>query len=654
MSKSPTMNLAAGTGEDDRAWVSDEDAPHWHLRLLLPPGAVPDTIPKDLQGLIASLFDAIMHRRRAMSLQPPVSSLRWRASSGNTHIRAVPGYWKELQTILERFWGTRLRLELAAPDALPRISFETSTPADDHGDFHARATAPPAPPVTVVAFTPDIDSLAAMSRILDTEQEPPVLVMCDAIAEHQVTSQEGFTGLIEACRSSIATITVHAPRRQQQMGDAAMVAFPEDWRLLHVLAAVSVALACNIDEIQVPQNGVANLNLPVTAAAISRPAHPIDPELASSLSRLLSHMAGSNIRIRNPLLADTPAELVADLIERGPRRLDMDIDAICGLVQNDNTYEARVDHNVSILGALHAGSSLAEQYERMLMPDLLQPANQGLADTYVRSIRELPVMSDRDVLSHLNENAAGASAGRDRHALAIGLLRRHAESVRYVLARAMQRYAHDIVAGTLASTCLLMRATLPGDLRPEASNTRKPMFRKLGNVPDCWEIWFEGGEPLYLKGSKGLDYIHALLQSPGSTFSPAELRDAIAGHGRMPTGNLGPVADAQAIRRYQQRLTDLRADLDVATEHNDIGRMDKIMHEIDALEQELSRCLGLGGRLRQNSDAERARKSVSNAMYRTLHQLRTRHPALSRHLSATLKIGNGVSYLPPDDIDWET
>jgi hypothetical protein len=652
MSKSPTMNLAPGTGEDEHAWVSGEDA-RWHLRLSLPPNAAPDLIPKDLQGLIASLFDAILHRHGAISLEPSASSLRWRAPAGKGHIRAVPGYWKDLQTVLERFWGTRLRLELVTPDALPLISFETSTPAGDHADPQARVTARPAARSTVVVFTPDIDSVAAISRILDTEQEP-VLVMCGAMAEPHVTSQEAFTGIREACRSSIATLTVHAPTRQQTMGDAAMPALPEDWRLLHVLAAVSVALSCDIDEIQVPQNGVANLNLPVTAAAISRPAHPIDPELASSLSLLLSRMTDADIRIRNPLLADTPSELVADLIERGPRRLDVGIDAICGLFQDDNAYEARVDHNVSILGALHTGSSLTEQYERMLMPHLLLPANPGLADAYVRSIRELPAMSDRDMLSHLAENAGGLTTGRDRHALAIGLLRRHAESVRYVLARAMQRHAHDIVAGTLASTCLLMRATLPGDLRPAGSNARRPMLRKLGKVPDCWEIWFAEGEPLYIKGSKGLDYIHALLQSPGRTFSSAELRDAIAGHGRMPMGNLGPVADAQSIRRYQHRLTELRADLDIATEHNDIGRQERIMDEIDALEQELGRCLGLGGRLRQNSDAERARKSVSNAIYRALHQLRARHPALSRHLSATLKIGNGISYLPPGDLDWET
>jgi hypothetical protein len=657
MSKSPTKKLAAGDTEDDRAWAPGEEAPRWQLRLSLPPGAAPEAIPRDLQALVASLFDAILHRHGLASAQRPVTPVRWRAQAGSAHPRAVPGYWKALQAILERFWGTHVYLELVTPDALPRISFESATAAGEHASSGARATAAPPLSAPVVAFTPDIDSLAAVSRILDSRQEPPVLVVCDGIAQYQVSSRQTLAGLLEAYRTRLATMAVVAPGMHERMSDAATIPFPEDWRLLHVLAAVSVALSCEVGEVQVPQNGVANLNLPVTATALARPAHPLDPELTSSLSRLLSRVAGAEVKIHNPLVSDTPSEIVADLLERRLRQVDVDIESICGLVENDNDYGKRVDHHVSILGALQAGSSLTEQYERMLMPDLLRPADQTLADTYVQSIRELPAMSDRDVLSRLDERAAGPTASRDRHALAIGLLRRHAESVRYVLARALQRYAPDIVAGTLSSTCLLMRAALPGDLRPNAtraSDARKPVFRKLEKVPDCWEIWFEEGEPVYLKGSRGLDYIHVLLRSPGRTFSPAELRDAMSGHGRIPTGNLGPVADAQAIRNYQRRLTELRADLDVATEHNDLGRCDRIMYEIDVLEQEIRRCVGLGGRLRQNSDAERARKAVSNAIHRALGQLRARHPALCRHLIATLKIGNGMSYLPDDELEWDT
>jgi hypothetical protein len=645
--------MASGVHGEDGAWISDADTQRWQLHLLLPAGVTPDVIPQDLQIMLASLLDAVLRRHSAAPAQEQPAHMTWRVAAREGRLGPAPGYWRDLQPILERFWGTSVRLELVASDVLPRIAIQRARPAVERPRPDQPAGSVSGRSGRVVAFTPDIDSLAAVSRILEAQQEPPVLVVYDEIAGYRAMSPESLTQLLEACRSRVATIEVQGPRRRGHRGGAAPIPCPEDWRLLHMLAAVCVAIACGADEIQVPQNGIANLNLPVTAAMISRPAHPIDPQLTSGFGSLLSRIAGADIRLRNPLLADTPSELVAALIGRGPGRLALDIHALCGLVENGNSYEKRVDHHVSILGALPAGSALTEQYELMLMSELLVPLNQGLADTYVRAIRELPAMSDRDMISHLDESGARVATSRDRHALVVGLLRRHAESVRHVLARAMQRYAHEIVAGTLASTCLLMRATLPGDVRPGAS-PRKPVFRKLGRAPDCWEIWFEAGEPLYLKTSKGLDYIHVLLQSPGRTFSPVELRDAIAGHGRLPTGTLGPVSDVQAIRDYQHRLTELRADLDTATENNDIGRTERILYEIEALEQEISRCVGLGGRLRHNSDAERARKSVSNAIYRALHQLRPRHAVLFRHLSAALKIGNGVCYIPTDPTEWDT
>src|SRR5690606_24437996 len=108
---------------------------------------------------------------------------------------------------------------------------------------------------TAVAFTPDVDSLAAITRLLDAKQEP-VLVLWDEIATHRATWRDALTSILSACRDRIASITVHVPRGQEHLIDAAFLAFPEDWRLLHVLAAASVALACGLSEVQVPQNGV--------------------------------------------------------------------------------------------------------------------------------------------------------------------------------------------------------------------------------------------------------------------------------------------------------------------------------------------------------------------------------------------------------------
>ncbi|ACY14107.1 hypothetical protein [Haliangium ochraceum] len=565
----------------------------------------------------------------------------------------MPVYWNELQPLLERFWGTPLCVEFAEPDLLPRISCEVANSATARMTADPRALSRASAPSAAVLFTTDIDSLAAVSRHLNSEEAPPLLVLGDTIATLAARSDDVFTKLFAACSDRLATITVCAPRGQSGAGGLESSVFPEDWRVLHALAAALVALACDIGELQIPQNGVRNLNLPITAAALARSVQSIDPEFARILSHTLSRMAHSTIEIRNPLLTDTPSELVANLVEPGSGRLGVNIDTLCRLIENDNTYEERVDHHISILGALKAGALLTEQHEVVLMSELLLPTNLGLADDYVRSIRELPAMSDLDVLSHLHERSVGTATGAQQ-ALAVGLLRRHAESVRRVLARAIQRFAHDVVAGTLADSCLLMRAASPGLPHERTDEGRKPVFRRLGERSDCWEIWFEGGEPVYVKDRKGLGYIHLLLQSQGSTFSAANLRDAVAGHGQMPIGNLGPLADTQAIRLYQRRLEALRVDFDIAEEHNDIGRKERILYEIDAIEQELRRTIGLGGRLRQNSDAERARKSVSNAIHRALQELRGQHPRLARHLSASLKIGNGVAYLPDSDTEWET
>lgn len=652
MSKRPTSNQAnAAAGDNEHDWVSVGEASRWQLRLSLPPCASPPMIPKHVMALTASLFDAILYRRQVISQTRSPSSLRWRVPVDDPQVITIPDYWKDLRPALECFWGAPLRIEAVASDLFPLVSCEQTQPGQRPTGAGAWGRDESSVPSAAVVFTPDIDSLAAVSRLLNTQQEPPLLVLYDTNSQAQMQSQDALTSILAACSDRIATIAVCAPRGQTD--PPASLMGPEDRRLLHVLAAVNAALSCGVGEVQTPQNGVSNLNLPITAAALSRSAQSIDPDFASSLSHALSRMTASHIQIRNPLLTDTPSELVANLVERDAGRLGVNIDTLCGLIQNDNTYEERVDHHVSILGALKPGSLLTEQHERVLMRDLLLPTNLGLADDYVRSIRELPTLSDRDVLSHLDERLSGSTLGAQQ-TLVVGLLRRHAEAVRCVLARAMQRFAHDVVAGTLAASCLLMRAASPGGLNTREERAHKPVFRKLGETSDCWELWFEGGEPVYVKDSKGLGYIHVLLQSPGRTFSAANLRDAAAGHGSLPASNLGPLADPQAIRLYRRRLSELRVDLDTAEDHHDIGRKERLLFEIDAIEKELRRTVGLGGRLRQNSDAERARKSVSNAIHRALQQLRGQHPALARHLSASLKIGNGVGYLPEDGSEWET
>jgi hypothetical protein len=61
----------------------------------------------------------------------------------------------------------------------------------------------------------------------------------------------------------------------------------------------------------------------------------------------------------------------------------------------------------------------------------------------------------------------------------------------------------------------------------------------------------------------------------------------------------GPMFDPQAKSAYRKRLSELREEHEEAQRLNDSGTVARARREIEALEQELSRSLGIGGRERR-------------------------------------------------------
>ncbi|MEM6928205.1 MAG: hypothetical protein AAF602_14830, partial [Myxococcota bacterium] len=69
--------------------------------------------------------------------------------------------------------------------------------------------------------------------------------------------------------------------------------------------------------------------------------------------------------------------------------------------------------------------------------------------------------------------------------------------------------------------------------------------------------------------------------------------------------------------------------------------------EIEALTQELSRGLGLGGRPRRGtSAAERARVNVRKRIRDALDRIGRVHPSLGRHLERSVRTGTTCRYDP--------
>jgi hypothetical protein len=105
--------------------------------------------------------------------------------------------------------------------------------------------------------------------------------------------------------------------------------------------------------------------------------------------------------------------------------------------------------------------------------------------------------------------------------------------------------------------------------------------------------------------------------------------------------------DATAKAAYQARLAELGAEPEEAEAGNDPARASRARAEREFLVAELARAVGLGGRDRRAaSHAERARLNVTRAIRAAVANLARDHPALGRHLAATIRTGRYCAYLP--------
>jgi class 3 adenylate cyclase len=170
------------------------------------------------------------------------------------------------------------------------------------------------------------------------------------------------------------------------------------------------------------------------------------------------------------------------------------------------------------------------------------------------------------------------------------------------------------------------------------------VFRREGDV---WMLTFDE-VAVHLKDAKGLRDLAVLLASPGVEVHATELL------GLADRGGADAVLDDTARDAYRRRLSELEADLAEAEADHDDERAARTKVERDALIDELSAALGLGGRARTLGDpAERARKAVSARMRDAISRITDQHPALGAHLTASIATGTFCAYRPRQAVAWE-
>jgi hypothetical protein len=176
---------------------------------------------------------------------------------------------------------------------------------------------------------------------------------------------------------------------------------------------------------------------------------------------------------------------------------------------------------------------------------------------------------------------------------------------------------------------------------------------------DTRSVSFAGQNALF-RDLKGFRYLARLLAEPGREFHVLDL--VAVEQGTLPTntaaavsepsaeglGGRGlPALDDQAREAYRRRLAEVDEDIEDACRCNDPARAELAQRDRDYLVRELTRAVGLGGRLRAvGSDSERARMAVARTLRYAIGRLAEHNPALATHLDNCIHTGTYCGYRP--------
>ena len=149
----------------------------------------------------------------------------------------------------------------------------------------------------------------------------------------------------------------------------------------------------------------------------------------------------------------------------------------------------------------------------------------------------------------------------------------------------------------------------------------------------------------------GMAYLAELVAHPAQPISALTL----AGGG-PPGEPRQEIIDRQARDAYVLRARELADELAEAEADNDLGRIDRLRIELDAVVAQIEESTGLGGRARAfTNEHERARTSVRKAIKRAIDEIRGADPVVGEVLDAAVVTGSVCMYTPassPHNVRW--
>jgi hypothetical protein len=154
-----------------------------------------------------------------------------------------------------------------------------------------------------------------------------------------------------------------------------------------------------------------------------------------------------------------------------------------------------------------------------------------------------------------------------------------------------------------------------------------------------------GAVSVRIRATRGAELLARLVEAPGQEIHVLAL--ASDETGTTSESNAGDQVDRSALRQYRARLKDLAELVADAEARADLGRLDQLRREQQALETEVKRALGLGGKARQaGSTTERARVNAQRRLKDAIERVAEQSPELSAWLGRSVRTGTYCSFSP--------
>ena len=179
--------------------------------------------------------------------------------------------------------------------------------------------------------------------------------------------------------------------------------------------------------------------------------------------------------------------------------------------------------------------------------------------------------------------------------------------------------------------------------KPGALAAQQNRFSQEGGL---WSVSF-GGRQTQLPDLKGYHALTRLLAQPRQPIHCTELM------GAQTFQDGQAVFDEKAKAAYQKRILELQQEMEEAEIAHESERLGALQEEYDRLIEHLSRETGKGGRARKvTGTIDKCRSAVTWRIRSAIKKIGDPHPALGRHLEASIKTGVFCEYAPEYEIDW--